>query len=140
LCPEALERCSSAAKTKSILKVFRYKPGHPLEVDNAINSAEVEASFEQEAINLRAAQGVPHTAQYVDQFHDPNVGPFIVTRPACESSVEKYLEREERGEIDPLTYSATVIFVRQLCLAVHSLHKVWNSPLKGGVTCTLAKD
>jgi hypothetical protein len=106
--------CSSAAETESILKVFRYKPGHPLEIDNAINSAEVGASFEQEATNLRAAQGVPHTSQYLDHFHDPKIGPFIVTTPACESSVEKYLEREERGETDPLTYSTIVVFIYQL--------------------------
>jgi hypothetical protein len=103
-------------------------------VDNAINSAEVEASFEQEAINLRAAQGLPHTSQYVDHFHDPNVGPFIVTTPACESSVERFLEKQERGETDSLTYRATVIFIYQLCLAVHSLHKVHTSLLKGGTT------
>jgi hypothetical protein len=93
-------------------------------VDNAINSAEVEASFEQKAINLRAAQGVPHTAQYVDHFNDPKIGPFIVTTPACESSVERFLEREERGETDSLAYSTTFLFIHQLCSAVHSLHEV----------------
>jgi serine/threonine protein kinase len=131
-CPDA-PRSSSypAAETKSILKVFRYKPGHPLEVDNAINSAEVEASFEQEAINLRAAQKLPHTAQYVDHFHDPYIGPFIVTTPACESSVERFLERQDRGETDSLTYITTVVFIDQLCSAVHSLHKVRRSSLKG---------
>jgi hypothetical protein len=88
-------------------------------------------SCEQEAINLRAAQSVPHTAQYVDHFHDTNLGPFIVTTPACEASVESFLERQERGETDSLTYSTTVVFIYQLCLAVHSLHKVRNSRLRG---------
>lgn len=85
--------------------------------------------YEHEVMCLQTVHScrIPHTIEYVDHLEDPDIGPFIVTRPYCQTSLERVLEAwTEAGTTDKplLPYDSLLWISANLAQALVELHEV----------------